>query len=214
MLPPIYTLLIEIRSALAGSVAPQLRAITVDIDTRKKELIYFFFYDGTVTIELYELASVAITEVDLYTFEYTIQEHVVQLDYPQKIPIQGKLAFLRYEPELPEFKKENRAFLLKETLPVVVLLLDTQEALLGKVTPALRHVSVGVDTDLKQVIFSVTYDGPISQQDFSLARSIMKEGSVSFPGYEIISDIREFDAPKKPFTSERRCAYLRFIKMW
>lgn len=64
MMPSIYELLFKLQQVLLNSIAPQLRAVTVDVDTKKNELFFFFFYNGEVTDELFELASVAVTEVE------------------------------------------------------------------------------------------------------------------------------------------------------
>ena len=128
--------------------------------------------------------------------EYFTDEHYVQLDYPKEIPIQGKLVFLRNEPHLPKFKKENRSYLLKQTRPSVVLLLDMQEALLGKVTPALRLADGAVDMEQKRLTFYFIYDGEISAMDYQLATLAIQESSVSFPDFQIDAHIERIDYPQ------------------
>jgi hypothetical protein len=209
MMPPIYELLFELQQVLLNSIAPQLRAVAVDVDTKKNELFFFFFYDGEVSDELFELASIAVTEVEMYPSQYFRYQHIIRLDFPEKIPIQGRLAFLRKEPNLPEYKKESRTFLLKQTSPIIVLLLDMQEALLGKITPDLRYVTVGVDLEQKQLKFYFIYDGEISEEDHLLATLAIQEASVSFPGYQVDSHIERNDFPNKMFAEGMRAAYLR-----
>ncbi len=113
-----------------GAVAPSLRAVTVDIDRAHKRSFFFFFYDRIVSDELFELASVAVTEAFLP--DYFVEQQIVELDVPHIIPIRGKLAFLRKEPCLPNYMKEDRTALLKTESPFSVLFLDLQEALLGE----------------------------------------------------------------------------------
>ena len=207
MFPPIYDALLGIQAALGNSVAPQLRAVTLDVE--KNELFFFFFYDGEVTDELFELASCAVTEVDIHPPQDFTHQHIVRLDCPETIPIKGKLAFLRKEQNSPEYKKESRVFLLKETLPIVVLLLDMQEALLGKVTPSLRHVAARIDPEKKQLAWYFTYDENMSDEDVALATAAMKEASVSFPGYQVDSYIDKIDSSVKFNSRGKRAAYMR-----
>ncbi len=188
-------------------VTPQ--AVTADIDLKNKKLILFFFYDGIITDKLFDLASVAATEAGVSLPEYFTDDHYVQLDYPKEIPIQGKLAYLRYEPHLPKFKKENRSYLLKQSRPSVVLLLDMQEALLGKVTPSLRRAAGEVDIENKRLIFYFVYDGKISETDYRLATAAIQESGSSFPGYIIESHIDRIDYPNERSTYKCYGAYLR-----
>lgn len=208
MKKPIYYALLSVQSSLINAVTPQLRAVTVDIDDR---LILRFFYDGEVTEELADVASLVGTEVNHP--DYLNSEHILRLDFPQEVPIQGKLAFLRKEPVLPKFTRENRSFLLKEIPPLAVLRLDMQEALLGKVTPDLRWVVVGIDAEKKQLEFWFFYNGEITEEKRFLATAAIEEASVSFPGYERESHIErcdfDFRLPEIKDNKEVHAAYLR-----
>jgi hypothetical protein len=208
MFPPIYDALLEIRAALINEVAPQLRAVTVDVDQKSKKLILYFFYDGEISDELFELANLAGTETNYA--DYLNSEHIIQLDYPKEIPVRGRLAFLRKEPHLPNFKKESRAYLLKMTSVQVVFLLDFQEALLGKVTPALRIAAGEVNTEQNRLIFYFIYDGPISEEENNLAMAAMQEVSVSFSGYQVESHIERIDFPNVRFLPVSKTAYARY----
>ena len=207
MLPPIYYALLSVQDVLGNSVTPQLRAVTADIDESIHELIVSFFYDGEVSEELFEVASLAGSDINHP--EYSNSEQIVQLDFPKKIPVCGKLAYLRYEPNLPEHTMENKSFLLKDSVPHAVFRLDMQEALLGKVTPALRHVSVGVDPDHKKLIAHFKYDGEISEKDYQLATAAIRASSISFPDYEMESMIERVDFPNKMSSQGGWLAYFR-----
>ena len=90
--------LISAQRALLGAVAPSLRAVTLDLDTKKKHLTVCFFYDGEINDELFELASCAITEIIAdFTPDFSLDDQIVRLDYPQKIPVQGRLVYNRKE---------------------------------------------------------------------------------------------------------------------
>lgn len=212
MLPPKYDLLFQLQGSLLNSVAPTLRAVTADVDIKAREIYLFFFYDGEVSYELFELASVASVTIDLdlpghYTFP---SEIATRLDFPKPIPIEGNLAFLRKEPSLPVFEKEDRKFLLEHTRPLIVLLLDVQESLLGKVTTALRQVSAGIDLDQKLLKFYFFYDGPISEEDFNLATLAIQESCRSFPDYQLDAHIERVDFPADMDAQGCTAVYWRF----
>jgi hypothetical protein len=211
MISPIYDILLSLQNALGGSVTPQLRAVTVDIDMKNHELLPCFFYDGEITEEISDLYSVLLTEIDTNTAEnYFCREKILKLASPEKIPIRGKLAYLRYEPTLPMFEKEDRAFLLKEGFPFhAVFRLDMQEALLGKITPALRHVSVGIDPDKKKLTAHFIYDGEISEKNFKLATAAIQESRGTFSGYNMDSFIERVDFPNEMSHRGNWLAYWR-----
>lgn len=85
------------QTALLGSITISLRAVTIDIDVNCKKLIIYFFYDGEISDELFDLASVAITEISADLPDYELDDHIERLDYPNKILIKGQLVYLRRE---------------------------------------------------------------------------------------------------------------------
>ncbi len=88
--------------ALLGAVKPALRAVIADVDVDTKTLYYFFFYDGEISDELMDLASVAGCEASANLSEYFTYNTIERVDYPQKIPFtRGKYAYLRKEPLNP-----------------------------------------------------------------------------------------------------------------
>ncbi len=208
--PSIYYLLWSIQNALLNAVTPELRAVIVDTDDKNKKALIYFFYDGEITERVREIANLARTETDSYPNHFN-EEYILRVDAPKQIPLWGKFAYLRKEPNLPNYPKENRAFLLKtpETLHSSVLLLDMQEALLGKVSPSLRIVTVDSDPKKKYLELRFVYDGAISDEDFSLATVAIQEASAPFVGYEVRSNIERIDFPKSISAKGRRAAYLR-----
>ena len=203
---PIHSILLYLQSALANCVTPELRAITLDIDEKKSLRILRFFYDTEITWELEDHVSTLMVEVES-SFE------VIQLDSSKPIPTQvKKLAYLRYEETLPKFErdKESRAFLLKEGfLHNAVFRLDMQQALLGRVTPALRHVSVAANPSKKQLIAHFIYDGKISALNCELASAAIQDSRISFADYEMESFIERVDYPNE-MTHRGQClAYWR-----
>lgn len=89
--------LICMQNALLGAIVPELRAVTVDIDVETKTLFYFFFYDGEISDKLFDLASVASAEASAHMSAYFVDDNIIRLDFPQKIPVRGSYAYLRKE---------------------------------------------------------------------------------------------------------------------
>ena len=82
-----------------------------------------------------------------------------------------------------------------------------QAALLGKVAPTLRIVTVDLNFDEKGLFFYFEYDSPISDKDRNLADNAVEETSASFPGYAIHSYIQPIG---KHAQKGKRSAYLRW----
>lgn len=209
MLSPYYTFLLDVQRALLGAITPSLRAVSVDMDLANKKLLLFFFFDGKISEKLFDLASVAATEAGVSLPEYFTDDQLIQLDLPQEIPFSKKLVFLRKESHMPAIQKENFSSLFQQTSPSVILLLELQQALLGKVTPELRLVAGGVNTDQKELDFYFIYDGKISDENFDLASAAIREASQAFPGYKTNAHIDRIDSPHPRSAHGNRAAYLR-----
>lgn len=196
MLSPSYDTLLILQDALANCVTPTLRAIAIEEDKKKLTISIMFYYDKEDIYELEDFVSVLLVEVDTYTKGYVQLHEILRLDYLKKIPNHDRFAFLRFEPVLPEIKKKNRLFLLKEDFShLAIFRLDMQEALLGKITQNLRYVSIGIDTENKKLISYFVYDGEISEFHHYLATSIIENSKISFAGYEMDSLIERVDYP-------------------
>jgi hypothetical protein len=85
------------QNALLGAVVHELRAVSIDIELKTKKFSVYFYYDGEISDELFDLASVAITEMSADLSEYELDDHIERLDFPDKIPIRGHLVYLRKE---------------------------------------------------------------------------------------------------------------------
>ncbi|MCH9620329.1 MAG: hypothetical protein SP4CHLAM17_12830 [Chlamydiales bacterium] len=84
--------------ALLGAVTANLRAVTIHIDPSKKLVKVRFFYDGLISDEDFDTANTAMTEIiSDFTEDYDLDDGVVRLDHPKKIPTEGILAFHRKE---------------------------------------------------------------------------------------------------------------------
>ena len=89
--------LLSMQKALLGSVVPSLRAVTVDIDINNQIIFFSFFYDGEVSDELFDLASVASAEASSNFPEYYVKDIIKRIDFPNQIPVRGRYAYLRKE---------------------------------------------------------------------------------------------------------------------
>ena len=89
--------LLGMQNALLGAIESSLRAVVVDVNIEKKELYFSFFYDGQVSDKLFDLASIACCEASSYFPDYFVHERIERLDYPIKISVEGRYAYLRKE---------------------------------------------------------------------------------------------------------------------
>lgn len=87
---------LSLQNALLDAVYPSLRAVCVDVDEKSKTLFISFFYDGEITYELFDVASVAIAKADVPGY-YQLEERIERLDYPAEIPERGFFVYLRKE---------------------------------------------------------------------------------------------------------------------
>jgi hypothetical protein len=84
--------------ALLGVVSPQLRAVTVDLDTEDEIFYISFFYDGEINEEVLEDWECAVTEASAGLGpDYFTEINIERLDVPKKIPVKGRLVYLRKE---------------------------------------------------------------------------------------------------------------------
>ncbi len=204
-------ILLSVKSGLTTHVSPSLRAVTVDFDTSAKRLILHFFYDGEITDELFDLASCATTEINPGFFDYEVNsDFTTRLDYPKPIPIEGRLVYLRYEPLKTIYRQKNAfEYADASTLPIARLSLSMQDALLEKVTPQLRMVSVEINPIRNELGFYFIYDGEISELNFHLANQAITEAAAPFSGHIVKKQILRLDLPKRIPNWGTSCTYLR-----
>jgi hypothetical protein len=178
--------LLSMKRALLGSVAPSLRAVTVDIDFEDEIYGSYFYYDGPIDDELFELVNCAETEASDCWYS---DSHILQLDYPKQIPIKGSLAYLRKEPNMiiPQVELLPRS---EKCLAESYLCYTLQQGLLGRVIPSLRFILIDASDQEKYLKFFLYYDEKITEEIKTLtseAISIAKKGfSKDFQSTEVI----------------------------
>lgn len=90
--------LLATQRALLGEVTPNLRAVVIDLIPEEKKGGIFFYFHGEITETDFDVASCAITEITAsFPVGYSFAEHIERLDAPAKIPVYGRLAYLRKE---------------------------------------------------------------------------------------------------------------------
>lgn len=132
--------LLDTHCALLQAVTPKLRAVVVDLDKNKKVFYIRFYYDGKASEDVIDLWECAITEASIdMDLDYNLDEDILRRDYPKKIPVRGKYAYLRKEGEVDESirKLEKLPYYGKEYL-MGNIKRAMQNALLGEVTSNLR----------------------------------------------------------------------------
>ncbi len=109
--------LLAVQNALLDVVTPELRAVIVDICKEADQFYLHFYYDGEVSEKLIDLWQCATTEAsaDLGP-DCLLDDGVERLDYPQEIPIRGRYAYLRREPNQPArwYSSKTSIFIKRE----------------------------------------------------------------------------------------------------
>lgn len=173
----IIVALLHMRTALTTHVTPSLRAVTVDLDREKEVYICRFFYDGPINEYQLEFSSIAVAEA---CSDWACDADFLQLDFPAPIPINGALAYLRKEPgeSPPEVQLLPRFPRIVED---VYLSYAMQQALLGRVVPALRAVAVNVNEEKETLYFYFYYDEEVTEELLVLSKEAITIAKKAFP---------------------------------
>jgi|SRR5579862_908900 len=208
MHPPfddLLTAVLYMKRALLGTVIPALRAVTIDLDIINEIYICYFYYDGPITDERFDLASSSACEA---SDSWYCKEHIVQLDYPNLIPIKGVLVYLRKEsnlipPKIQFLSRSNCTFL-------AYLSYALQQGLLGRVVPSLRAALIAGSDDEKKLEFYFYYNEPVSDELRNLSQEAIQIAQNAFSQDYTSSDCIEFIPFPKEFSDfGKRLVYLR-----
>lgn len=204
--------LLSFQSGLLGYVVPQLRAVTIDYLEKERVLDLHFYYDGEITDKLFDLASSSTVEVDpgLEIGTYLCNEDIVsRVDFPNKLPITGRLVYLRNEPKCEQYIHNKYKF-PADCSTMARLLLYVQQAMLGKIKENLRRIYLEIDETEKKIRYFFIFDGEFSDEDRSLADAIIDEASEPFNEYRIERCLNRIDYPNQPNQMGKRAAYSRY----
>lgn len=165
------------KRALFDRITPFLRAVKIDLDKEREIYICYFYYDAPIDDELFDLASCAAAEASESWF---CAEHILQWDFPKKIPEEGVYAYLRKEEGSipPSVRLLERS---KDCLPEAYLSYTLQQGLLGRVTASLRAVLINANDQTKSLDFYFFYDEEITDELRALVQEAVKIGTSGFP---------------------------------
>lgn len=196
---------LRLQNALLGRIRPNLRAVKADIDEWKKILYFWFYFDGSMAPQDMEIAQQVMQETKVYFgSEYTIKDSIGSLDYPASPPTMGMFIYKRDEKIFAPEEEEKEGW--KCRFNTMRLLIGTQNALLGKITPNLRAVKVSIDQCTETCYSWFFYDKRIGEEEERLA----KMGVDGYPsGYSHESFVERVDFPT-PLPHVGRYAYLRY----
>lgn len=186
--------LLSMRTALTTHVTPSLRAVTVNLDMENELYICHFFYDGPIGEYQLDLASCAACEASNCWF---CDRHFLRLDFPAPIPMTGVLAYLRKEPGMipPEIQLLPR---LPMIFKDVYLSYVMQQALLGRIVPALRAVVININEEKETMYFYFYYDEEVTEDLLFLSKEAIAIAKKAFSETFIsIEEIVFFPFPKR-----------------
>jgi hypothetical protein len=189
-----YALLCVQRSLL-DAVTENLRAVVIDLYETRLCLSLDFYYDGAVPEQDIERWSCAIPFTG-----------------PSKNG--GYLAFLRWEPGETKVDPANVFRIHQEKkiadVPEAYALLAANNALLGKVSPELRAVTVAVPSDSKLLRVCFFYDGEARAEMLQLWEKAASEMCTRMGNeYSCDTQITRVDFPQKITIPQGRIAYFR-----
>jgi hypothetical protein len=94
---PMDNLVLDTAFSLLGEIIPQVRAVTVALD--RTFITVYFIYDGYLDEDQLEELDCGTDELwNRCPTDYRIDSKMIRVDYPNPIPILGKLVYLRKEP--------------------------------------------------------------------------------------------------------------------
>lgn len=111
--------LLAAQRALSGSVTSELRALDVKCYPESDTLYLRFYYDGKASEERIDLWECVITEASAALGpDCNLDAAIIRLDYPEKIPLHGRYAYLRKEPVILKPVNPFQGKLLVQREPV------------------------------------------------------------------------------------------------
>jgi hypothetical protein len=202
-------LLLSVQRALWDEISPSLRAVKIDWDEKEWAIYLFFYFDGQITKENTHSASCVAGEVaGDFSTEMEVVEKCIQVDFPQEIPSQRLIAFLRKEPNLQPLLIK---FLHREECPSQpYLAYALQQSLLGRVISSLRSARVHVDEKNKTLQFYFYYDEKITEEIKRVSQEAISIAAQVFPpDYKIIEQIEYLPCPSRVPILEGRTVFKR-----
>ena len=202
--------LLAIQSALLKVVSPELRAVVINLDIAKQTFFAQVYYDSDVSEELIDEWDCAIAEAsaDLGP-DCFVHSAIKRLDYPEKIPLGGFIAYMRKEDNSAHFTESGYSQVSIKEQSISYALLATQQALLAVVTPELRAVVVDFKNDERLLYIRFFYDGEVSKSLTDLWQNASLKVRCDFGGNCVLDGQAERVDFPKPIPFRGRYAFLR-----
>ena len=179
-------IVLSLQIALLGAVNSSLRAITINLDAAEREFNISFFYDEKVNDHLFDLASTIIAEITI-PWGYIVQDKIIMLKYPEKIPEEEILIFYRKEGKiLANIKKANEYLSCpysEKKYFSAKLRFVMQKILLGTITSNMR--GIGLNWSENVIYAHFYYQDEVSEKDKINMHEIMQKLFMYFPNFYI-----------------------------
>lgn len=213
--------LLCVQGALLDAVTPHLRAVVVDLYHNRYCMFLQLCYEGEMSEEDIESLSCAITEASAgMEAECLTDPQIERIDFPKPIPFLGVspnggyLAFLRWEPGGSSINPANIFPLSEATdiapFPEAYAVLAASNALLGKISPELRAVTIAVPSQSNIVKIRFFHDQEINMEMLRLWEQAASEIHASLGAtYTCDTQVIRSDFPQKISIQEGRYAYFR-----
>lgn len=173
--------LLAMQNALLREVTPNLRAVVVDLDKDTRVLHARFYHDGEISEKMTDLWSCVNAEASASLGpDCFVDFQVERLDYPRRIPLRGRLAYLRKEDDSFDSSSALWPRIEIKEQTIGYALLAVQQALLGIVTPELRAVVVDFDKGASLLYIHFYYHGDVPERLTNLWQAAIREASLSF----------------------------------
>jgi hypothetical protein len=88
--------LVAVQQSLLGTVTPELRSVTVDLEKDPLKLFIRFYHDGEISEELHQCWQSAQKKAqDYFGFDCAMDAEIERVDYPLQMPFRGRYAYVR-----------------------------------------------------------------------------------------------------------------------
>jgi hypothetical protein len=96
--PLLSAILLAIQDSLLGKINPELRQVTITTNESARQIDVYFFHDGPISKENLQLSLTATDELRTSFSKFSVTDHVLRLDAPEKVPtLNGRVAYARNE---------------------------------------------------------------------------------------------------------------------
>ncbi len=152
--------------ALSGMALPSLRCIAINWNSSPTDARLLFFHDGPVgNDEIYHYGCIQGEATSMRHPSYKgeqidMPEEVISYPYPTPLPPVSEVVYLRKEPG-SKFAEVNT--FVPDWALCSIIRLKVNEALRGKITPALRRIQSVLDETNMELLITFFHDGTVTE---------------------------------------------------